>query len=198
MGSFEKSSVNWSNCTLLSKFEPPIQTCWIHPVWPIWKRIPSLIWVYTVCTDLSQNINNELSLVTRKPVFGVLSRRRTSKVLIRLRGYAGWYVPLLFAYCINRFSHDAAQLMGNCFIIVLNFLHLYFLLKIVLWNNDSNGYPQHMFLWRNKQNYPDHQIPFLSLPLEYGIVKLLFFLSEMNSKWSLRHTQETRLSCNSR
>ena len=33
---------------------------------------------------------------------------------------------------------------------------------------DSNEYLQHMFLWRNKQNYPlinYHQIPTLSVPL---------------------------------
>ena len=31
---------------------------------------------------------------------------------------------------------------------------------------DSNEYPQHMFLWRNKQKYP--QIPSLSVPLLTG------------------------------
>ena len=82
----------------------------------------------------------QLSLVTRKPVFGVcdqvrheracvateatqrleisdletrgiiLSRQRTTNALIRLRGCAGWSASLLFAYGINRFSHDVAQL----------------------------------------------------------------------------------------
>ena len=81
-----------------------------------------------------------LSHVTRKPVFGVcdqvrlkqacsvtetssrleildiesrgiiLSKQQTTKVLIRLRDCAGWSAPLLFAYGINRFSHDAAHL----------------------------------------------------------------------------------------
>ena len=81
-----------------------------------------------------------MSLVTRKPVFGVynqvglspvcaakearyrlgisdietwciiLSRQRTKKVLIRLRGCAGWTAPLLFAYGKNRFSHDVAHM----------------------------------------------------------------------------------------
>ena len=36
--------------------------------------------------------------------------QRTTKALIRLRGCAGWSVPLLFAYGINRFSHDVAHL----------------------------------------------------------------------------------------
>ena len=39
----------------------------------------------------------------------ILSRQRTTKALIRLRGCAGCSVPLLFAYEINRFSRDAAQ-----------------------------------------------------------------------------------------
>ena len=84
-----------------------------------------------------------LSLVTRKPVFGVfdqvrlkpacsaketsqsheianietrdiiLSRHRTTKVLIRLRGCAGWSAPLLVAYDISRFSHDEAHFILN-------------------------------------------------------------------------------------
>ena len=89
----------------------------------------------------------QLGLVTRKHVFGVsdqvrlkpdcsatgtswsleipaiasgcilLSKQRTTKALIRLRGCAGCSAPLLFAYGINRFSHDVAQ------------LHLTFVLK---------------------------------------------------------------------
>ena len=37
----------------------------------------------------------------------ILSRQRTTKVLIRLR----WSAPLLFAYGIRRYSHDAAHLI---------------------------------------------------------------------------------------
>ena len=33
------------------------------------------------------------------------------EVLLRLRGCAGWSAPLLFAYGINRFSHDVAQFL---------------------------------------------------------------------------------------
>ena len=84
-----------------------------------------------------------MSLVMRKPVFGVfdqvrfkpacsatgtsrrlvildietrgikLSRKWTTKALIRLRGCAGWSAPLLFAYGKNRFSHDVAHIMRN-------------------------------------------------------------------------------------
>ena len=41
----------------------------------------------------------------------ILSRQRTTKTLIRLRGCAGWSAPLLFAYGINRFSDDMAQII---------------------------------------------------------------------------------------
>ena len=43
----------------------------------------------------------------------LLSRQRTTKALIRLRGCAGWSVPLLFTYDKNRFSHDVAHLQIN-------------------------------------------------------------------------------------
>ena len=84
---------------------------------------------------------DKMSLVTRKPVFGfceqvrlkpvcsgthtsyilevldvttrgvVLSMQRTTNALFRLRGCAGWSAPLLFAYGINRFSHDVTQIV---------------------------------------------------------------------------------------
>ena len=83
---------------------------------------------------------DHLSLITRKPVFGIfdyvrlkpasaateaswrleisdietrgiiLSEQWTTKALIRLRGCAGWSAPFLFAYGKNRFSHDKAHL----------------------------------------------------------------------------------------
>ena len=43
----------------------------------------------------------------------ILSRQRTTKALIRLRGCAGWSAPLLFAYGINRFSHDVAHFISD-------------------------------------------------------------------------------------
>ena len=46
----------------------------------------------------------------------LLSRQRTTKELIRLRGCAGWSAPLLFTYDKNRFSHDVAhfQIIRSC------------------------------------------------------------------------------------
>ena len=63
-----------------------------------------------------------MSHVIRKPVFGVLeildlasicvllSKQRTTKALVRLRGCAGWSAPLLYAYAFNSFSHDVAHI----------------------------------------------------------------------------------------
>ena len=91
-----------------------------------------------------------MSLVMRKPVFGVfdqvrpkpdcsstetnwsleildieirgiiLSRKWTIETLIRLRGCAGWSAHLLFAYGINRFSHDMAHII-SVYLMVWNF-----------------------------------------------------------------------------
>ena len=81
----------------------------------------------------------DMSLITRKPVFGVwdhvrlkpacsaterasfeildietrdiiLSKKRITKVWIRLRECAGWFACLLFAYGKYRFCHDVAHL----------------------------------------------------------------------------------------
>ena len=48
----------------------------------------------------------------------ILSKQRTTKVLIRLRRCAGWSAPLLFTYGMNRFSHDVA-----CFSFIFLFDH---------------------------------------------------------------------------
>ena len=85
-------------------------------------------------------LTNNMSLITKKPVFEVcdqvrhkqtctatearwrleisdietrgiiLSRQWTTKVLIKLGRCAGWSVPLIFPYGINRFSHDMAHM----------------------------------------------------------------------------------------
>ena len=43
----------------------------------------------------------------------LLSRQRTTKALIRLRGFAGWSASLLFTYDKNRVSHDSAHFHIN-------------------------------------------------------------------------------------
>ena len=51
----------------------------------------------------SQRANIEIRDIT-------LSRQRSKKALISLRGCAGWSAPLLFAYDTNRCSHDVAHM----------------------------------------------------------------------------------------
>ena len=46
----------------------------------------------------------------------ILSGQRRTKALISLRGCAGWSAPLLFAYGINRFSHDLAHICAYLFL----------------------------------------------------------------------------------
>ena len=50
----------------------------------------------------------------------MLSWQRKTKALIRLRGCAGLSAPLLFAYGINRFSHDVAQIKKRVISTILN------------------------------------------------------------------------------
>ena len=52
----------------------------------------------------------------------VLSWQWTKKA-IRMCGYTGWSVPLLFAYDINRFCHDEAQMTKKS--LFVNVLNLY-------------------------------------------------------------------------
>ena len=96
-----------------------------------------------VMTKTNTKYEIQMSAVTRKPAFGVfdqvrlkpacsaaetswrleisdtengyiiLSRKWTTKVLIRLHRCAGWSAPLLFAHGINRFSHDEAQIISQ-------------------------------------------------------------------------------------
>ena len=42
-----------------------------------------------------------------------MSRQWPTKVRIRLYGYAGWSASLLFAYCINRLSHNVADIWAQ-------------------------------------------------------------------------------------
>ena len=46
-------------------------------------------------------------------LYMILSNKRIIKALIRLRGCAGWYVPLLFANTEYRFSRVEAQIESN-------------------------------------------------------------------------------------
>ena len=92
-----------------------------------WFDVDSISMLFMIEQSVNYLQHYYFSHVTRKPVFGNLRpgktqtglhshrsyveiRQRTTKALIRLRGWAGWSAPLLFAYCINRFPRDVAHL----------------------------------------------------------------------------------------
>ena len=50
----------------------------------------------------------------------ILSKQRKTKALIRLRGWAGSVVPLLFTYGKNRFSHDLALMILHHILAIVN------------------------------------------------------------------------------
>ena len=54
-----------------------------------------------VCAATEASYNNEISAIESRDI--ILSKQRKTKVLIRLRGCAGWSAPLLFAYDIRHF-----------------------------------------------------------------------------------------------
>ena len=58
----------------------------------------------TMCQSSYTALSSKISL---------LSRQRTTKALIRLRGCTGWSAPLLFTYDKNRFCHDVAHFQIN-------------------------------------------------------------------------------------
>ena len=76
------------------------------------------------CSATETSLSLENSAIANRGI--ILSRQRTRKALIRLRRCAGWSAPLLYAYGINRFSHDVAQL---CF----SYICLFRVLLSVFW-----------------------------------------------------------------
>ena len=62
-------------------------------------------------TDTSQSL--EISAIASRGI--ILSRQRTTKALIRLRGCAGWSAPLLFAYCIRQIFSWRASILNDVY-----------------------------------------------------------------------------------
>ena len=60
------------------------------------------------CSETQASWSLEISITSRGII---LSKQRTTKALNRLRGCAVWSALLLFAYSINRFSHDVADIV---------------------------------------------------------------------------------------
>ena len=71
-------------------------------------RVGDLVRLKPTCTATEASWRLEILDIETRGI--ILSRQRTTKVLIRLRKCAGWSVPLLFAYGIYRFSHDMSHL----------------------------------------------------------------------------------------
>ena len=63
------------------------------------------------CAAIEASYRLEISDIETRDI--ILSRQRTTKMLIRLCGCAGWSAPLWFAYGINRFSDDLAHLIKH-------------------------------------------------------------------------------------
>ena len=71
-------------------------------------KLRVLIWL-TDSTNFDETTYSfEISTLASRGI--ILSRHQTTKML-RLRGCAGWSATLLFAYSINRFSHDVAYII---------------------------------------------------------------------------------------
>ena len=74
----------------------------------------SVFWVFNqvrhkpACAATEASWRLEIWDIETKDI--ILSRQWTTKVLIRLRGCAGWTAPLLVAYDISRFSHNKAYI----------------------------------------------------------------------------------------
>ena len=76
----------------------------------------------------------------------MLFRQWTTKALIRLRRCAGWSAPLLFAYGINRFSHDVAHINFD----VNSSLYIFFILSCAkLWKDNADRKPNVSFIAMN-------------------------------------------------
>ena len=66
-------------------------------------------WLLEVAVIARTNYNCKIGH-RAQPVYIILSRKQITKTLIRLHRCVGWSASLLFAYGINRFSHDVARL----------------------------------------------------------------------------------------
>ena len=65
-----------------------------------------------------------MSLVMRKPVFGMSNQVRLKPACSADEISTGWSVPLLFTYGINRFSHDVARISKTVALKALYFQDL--------------------------------------------------------------------------
>ena len=88
---------------------------WRGPFEPTVFGISDQVRLKLTCSATEAIYSLEILYIASRGI--ILSRQRTTKALIRLRGCTGWSAPLLFAYRKNRFSdHDAHLLLigRNC------------------------------------------------------------------------------------
>ena len=69
------------------------KTC-LRGLWPL--RVCDQGWLKPTCTATKASLSLEISNIETRDI--ILSRQRTTKLLIRLRVCAVWSAPLLFAY----------------------------------------------------------------------------------------------------
>ena len=67
----------------------------------------------TISWQVGDTVFVPIELIGLSCKISSLSRQRTGKALIRLRGCTGWYAPLLFTNEKNWFSHDVARFQIN-------------------------------------------------------------------------------------
>ena len=102
-----------------------------------------------------------MSNVTRKPVFrglrpgttqtSLLGRGGISKALIRLHGWAGWSVPLLFPYGIYRLSHKVAHIVSwSTYIYVDRYTYRYMV--------HTDRQDMYWYIWSNMQYIDWHTV----------------------------------------
>ena len=76
-------------------------------IWAPVFRVCDQLKLKSTCSATQTSQSLEIWAIASKDI--ILSKQRTTKVLIRLCGCAGWSAPLLFAYGINRYSHDVSH-----------------------------------------------------------------------------------------
>ena len=87
-----------------------------------WVNMKRVLWRENLSSGFATRVDSnrpaQLQKLGRGLIIGtrdiILSRQWTIKMLIRLRGCAGWSAPSLFAYGKNRFSHDVVQVQISC------------------------------------------------------------------------------------
>ena len=106
-------------------------------------RVSDQLRLKPACSATEYSYSLEILKSDRRGI--ILSRQRTTKVLIRLRKCAGWSAPLLFAHAKNRFSHDMAHMKhsvtismfvfyyGNLLSLGKNWVCQFLELTLVLW-----------------------------------------------------------------